>query len=153
MSEHKVFVDAGRHTFLEFRDTGKVKHYVSMLDGTIDIIQMTPAEQKQLKPCASTPEHFAKTYLNSFLEVSRSAKAILKGILGTHSDIPENPSAPRFTEGTVSLEQICEVSRWEPSRARKHLRKLVEKPGGRWAWSPEEAEKITTLLKECFASE
>lgn len=148
-----VYVDRSRHTFLEFRDTGKVKHYISMLDGTIDIIQMTPAEQKQLKPCSSTPEHFAQTYLNSFLEISRSAKAILKGILGTHSDIPENPGAPRFTEGTVSLEQISQELNLDPSKCRKHLRKLVEKPGGRWAWSPEEAERITTLLKECFASE
>ena len=148
-----VFVDAARHTFLEFRDTGKVKHYISMLDGSINIIQMTPSEQKQLKPCTSTPEHFAKTYLSSYLEISRSARAILKGILGDHAPTVENPSDTSFSGGTVSLEEISQVNNWCPSKARKHLRKLVEKPGGRWAWSPEEAEKITALLKECFGSE
>jgi len=145
-----VFVDAARHTFLEFRDTGKVKHYVTMLNGNIDIIQLSPSEQKQLKPTTDTPEHFAKVYMDSYLDISRSARAILRGILGVTEESQPSDSGPRFTGGTVSLEQISQDLQLDPGKCRKHLRKLVEKPGGRWEWSPEEAEKITSLLKECF---
>jgi len=145
-----VFVDAARHTFLEFRDTGKVKHYVTMLNGNIDIIQLSPSEQKQLKLTTDTPEHFAKVYMDSYLDISRSARAILRGILGVTEESQPSDSGPRFTGGTVSLEQISLDLQLDPSKCRKHLRKLVEKPGGRWEWSPEEAEKITSLLKECF---
>lgn len=147
----KVWVDRNRHTFLEYRDSGKVRHYVSMVNGSIEIVQMGQAEYKHLEHCLSTPEHFARIYLKSTLGISRAARAILSGILSdTGESVPE-PSGASFSSGTVSLEQICEGFNWNPSKARKHLRKLMEKPGGRWAWSPEDAEKIVTMLKECFA--
>ena len=150
-----VFVDRGRHTFLEFRDTGKVKHFVTMTNGVIEIIQLSVNEVKSngLKPHNSTPEHFARVYLSSYLEISRSARAILNGIIGHSEAHSPEPAATSFSGGSVSLEQICEGLKLDPSRCRKYLRKLVEKPGGRWAWSPEEAEKISSLLKECFNSE
>ena len=149
----RVWVDRNRHTFLEYRDTGKVRHYVSMIGGSIEVMQMTPTEYKQLEPCLSTPEQFAKTYLKSTLGISRAARAILTGILGATGESVPAPSATSFHSGTVTLEQISEENNWNPSKARKHLRKLMDKPGGRWAWSPEDAEKIVTMLKECFADE
>lgn len=149
----RVWVDRNRHTFLEYRDTGKVRHYVTMMNGSIETIQMTPTEFKQLEPCLSTPEHFANTYLKSSLDISRSARAILSTILkGSGQSVPE-PSATSFSQGSVTLEQIVQENNWDAHKARKFLRKLVNKPGGRWAWPPEEAEKIVSMLKECFADE
>jgi len=88
--------------------------------------------------------------MDSYLDISRSARAILRGILGVTEESQPSDSGPRFTGGTVSLESICEALQLDPSKCRKHLRRLVEKPGGRWEWSSEGAEKITSLLKECF---
>ena len=150
-----VYVDRSRHTFLEFRDTGKVKHFVTMLNGNIDIVQYSQSEQKSmgLKAHKSSPEHFARVYLSSFLEISRGARAILNGIIGHSSEPIRDTGATSFSGGTVSLEEIAQGLKLDPSKCRKHLRKLVEKPGGRWAWSPEEAEKISALLQECLAHE
>lgn len=147
---YSVWVDSGRHTFLQYRDTGKTRHYVSMRDGSIDLVQMNRSEFIRLKPCASTPEHLASVYLKSFMSISRGARAILRGVLGESEDSAPAPSATSFTGGTVSLAQISEGRGWDLARARKFLRKLVDKPSGRWEWSPEEAQRIESILEECF---
>jgi hypothetical protein len=151
MSEYQVFINHNRNTFLQYRDAGKTRHYVTMMDGSIDCIQLSAKDYRGLKvEKKSTPEHFAEVYLKSHLSISRPARAILRAVLGESGDIQENPSDPRFS-GSVTLEQIAEGNNWEPSRCRKFLRKLVDKPGGRWAWPPEEAEKITNILRECMS--
>ena len=85
------------------------------------------------------------------MEISRSARAILAGVLGTEIAHTEEPSGPKFFSGAVGLEEICEALKITPQVARKHLRKLVDKPGGRWEWEPDQAEKIKQMLVECIA--
>lgn len=154
MSEYQVYINHNRNTFLQYRDAGKTRHYVTMQDGSIDCVQLTAKDYRGLKKeKKSTPEHFAQVYLKSYLPISRSARAILRAVLGESGDIQESSGGPRSESGSVTLEEISEVNNWEPSRCRKFLRKLVEKPGGRWAWSPEEAEKITNILRECMSNE
>lgn len=153
MEQAQVYVDRNRNTYLEYRDTGKVKHFVCMLDGSIDTVQLPPKDYKSFIPRDITPQHFAQKYLSSLLPISRSARAILRGFLGDSDEKTEAADSTRFTSGTVSLQEICEGNNWEPSRVRKHLRKLIEKPGGRWAWSPEEAERIVTIIRECMLNE
>ena len=152
-TEYKVWVDSSRHTYLQYRDTGKVRHFITMESGSIDQVQLKYVDYVKLKPCKSTPEQFARVYLGSCLNISRGARAILRGILGAHTESEAPVEAARFSGGTVSLQEISEVLGKSPTECRKHLRKLVNKPGGRWVWSPEEAEKITNLLRECFINE
>ena len=145
----RVYVDRNRHTYLMFRDNEKTRQYVSMVGGQIEIIQLTRREWKELiryKEC--TPEHFAEVYLKSTQDMSRQARAILKGILGQPEDKLSPTESPRFPEGVVGLPQILEGLSFSPSRARKHLRKLVNKTGGRWSWPFEEAQRIRTILEE-----
>ena len=152
-SEYKVWVDSNRHTFLQYRDSGKVRHFVTMRDGSIDLVQLRYTEYIKFKPCKSTPLQFAQIYLKSTLWISRSARAILRGVLGETEEKSAQPEAPSFSGGTVTLGDISQVLGKEPSACRKHLRKLVSKPGGRWAWTPEEAEKVVSMLRECFRNE
>lgn len=148
MSDYQVMVDRHRHTFLRYRDNGKSQHFVTMIDGTIDTVQMPRNEYSQLKPHSCSPLHFAEKYLGSFLTISRSARAILGGILG-ETPAPEPVARPAsFTSATVSLAQILEGTGIEVGVARKHLRKLVDKPGGRWEWPQEEAPRILSLIQE-----
>lgn len=149
----EIFLDANRYTYLQYKDNGKTRNYVSMVNGSIDCIQLHQSEFRRLKRYTrKSVEHFARVYLNSHLAISRSARAILRGILGyTMDSEPQNGplGGPRSSSGMVPLEEILEGS-WNPSMARKFLRKNVEKPGGRWAWEPEEAEVIRAMLKEFF---
>lgn len=147
----RVYVDRHRHTFLMFRDNEKTRQYVSMINGQIEIIQMTRREWKELiryKDC--TPEHFAMVYLKSTQDISRQARAILRGILGQSEEKLSPGETPRFSDSVVALEQICEVYGWNPSRVRKQLRKLMNKPGGRWVFPVEEVDKIVSMVKECL---
>lgn len=148
MSDYQVMIDRNAYTYLQYRDAGKTRHFVTMRDGTIDTIQIQKGEFSQLKPLSCTPEHFAQKYLNSYLTISRSARAILHGVLG-QSESPQ-PVAERasFSGGTVSLAQILEGTGIELSVARKYLRKLIEKPSGRWEWPPEEAERVLSMVQE-----
>ena len=149
-----VFVDRQRHTFLQYRDNGRTRHFVTMQDGTIECVALSPADYMRFKPVLnSTPEQFAKTYLSSYLPISRSARVVLRGILGQSEDLPAAGERASFSGGSVGIQEIALANNWDPSRCRKFLRKLVDKPGGRWEWSPEEADKITGMLKECFANE
>jgi len=151
VSDHQVYLDANRHTYLQYRDSGKVRHFITLRTGTIDCIQLTAKDYMRLKPYdKKDAKHFAKVYLESPLAISRQAKVILRGLLG-HSEALEE--APRFDGGTVTLEEIAEANGWDPSKSRKFLRKSVEKPGSRWAWTPEEAEKIQAMLKEYFCDD
>lgn len=153
-TECLIFIDHNQHTYLQYRDSGKVRHFVTLRDGSIDCIQLHPKDYLRFKKYVKhTPEHFAEVYLSSYLAISRQARVILRGILGHSSELEAQPEATSFSGGSVGLQEICEASGWEPSKARKFLRKLIEKPGGRWEWSPEEAQKISGMLKECFASE
>lgn len=150
----RIYVDRNRHTYLMFRDNEKTRQYVSMVNGQIEIIQMTRREWKELiryKDC--TPEHFAAVYLKSTQDISRQARAILKGILGHPEEKLAPEGGPRFSEGSISLQQLCEVYNWNPSKVRKQLRKLMNKPGGRWNFTPDEAEKIISMVKECLRQE
>ena len=150
--EYKVFVDRNRHTYLLYRENDKTKQYVSMVSGKIDTVSLGRSEFKDLvEYTAQTPQHFAEVYLKSYMEISRAARAILAGVLGTEIAQTEEPSGSKFSSGSVGLEEICEVLKITPQVARKHLRKLVEKPGGRWEWEPEQAEKIKQMLTECIA--
>jgi len=154
MSEHLIFTDHNQHTYLQYRDAGKTRHFVTLRDGSIDCIQLSAKDFMRLKKhTKSTPEHFAEVYLKSFLPMSRQARVVLRGILGYSAESEPTGDAPSFSGGTVGLQELAEVNNWEPSKCRKFLRKLVEKPGGRWEWSPEEAEKIVGMLRECFANE
>ena len=150
----RVYVDRHRHTYLMFRDNEKTRQYVSMINGQIEIIQLTRREWKELiryKEC--TPEHFAEVYLKSTQDMSRQARAILKGILGQPEDKLSPTESPRFTSGVVGLGDICAAQGWNPSKVRKQLRKLMNKPGGRWNFTPDEADKIVTMVKECLHQE
>lgn len=150
----RVYVDRNRHTYLMFRDNEKTRQYVSMVNGQIEIIQLTRREWKELiryKEC--TPEHFAEVYLKSTQDMSRQARAILKSILGQPEEKLSPTESPRFPEGSISLQQLCEVYNWNPSKVRKQLRKLMNKPGGRWNFTPDEADKIVTMVKECLHRE
>ena len=154
--DYSVMIDFNGHTYLQYRDMGKTRAFVSMVSGVIETIQLTLTEIKKirLKPLEKgTPEQFAAVYLGSYVEMTRSARAILRGIMGYAVDQTPPEEATRFSGGSVSLQEICELRGWDPQKARKYLRKLVEKPGGRWEWSPEEAEKIATLIQECLSQE
>jgi hypothetical protein len=147
----EIFIDHNRHTHLQYKDNGKTRSYVSMADGSIDCVQLSRTEFLRLKPYdKATPEHFAQTYLKSHLAISRAARAILRGISGDPIDKTAEPSDPRFTPGTVDIGYIAAENNWEPSHCRRFLRKTLKKPGGRWNFSPEEAQKITEMLKEYF---
>lgn len=149
MSDYQVFTDHNRHTFLQYRDMGKTRHYVAMLEGSIDCIQLSAKDFRGLKKYEKcTPEHFAEVYLKSHLPLSRSARAILRGVLGDSGDPAEGASDKKFSSGTVTLEEILEGTGISPQHARKFLRKTVDKPGGRWAWEPEEAARILEMLVE-----
>ena len=157
MSDYKIFTDHNRYTYLQYRDNGKTRDYVSMVEGSIDCIKLSVRDLKGFKPYTkSTPEHFAKTYLDSHLAISRAARAVLRGVLG-FSNGPESKiegvSDPRFSEGTVGIQEIALENNWEPSHCRRFLRKAMEKPGGRWNFTPEEAQRVTEMLKEYFTSE
>lgn len=149
----QVLVDNNRHTFLFYRDVGKTKQCISMVEGKIEVISLGLSDFRRLKPCTSTPEHFAEVYLSSHLEIARSARAILRTILGHSPDLTAQPEATRFSGGVVTIQEISDAIQKPPGKCRKFLRKLVDKPGGRWEWSTEEAEKIKVMLLECFANE
>lgn len=157
MEAYKILIDHNRHTYLQYRDNGKTRNYVSMVDGTIDCVQLPVSGLKGFKVLLkTTPEHFAQTYLNSHLTISRSARAVLRGVLGFSSDSGgENEGAGRsaFSAGTVGIQELAIENNWEPSHCRRFLRKTMDKPGGRWTFSPEEAQKVTNMLKEYFARE
>jgi len=154
MSDYKIFTDHNRHTYLQYRDNGKTRNYISMVDGTIDCIQLSKTDFIRLKPyIKSTTEHFAKTYLNSHLTISRAARAVLRGVLGDSGAENEASGDPRFSGGTVGIQEIALENNWEPSHCRRFLRKTLDKPGGRWVFSPEEAQRITEMLKEYFTRE
>lgn len=155
--EYAIFLDHNRKALLQYRDTGKARHYIGIVDGTIDCLQLTQKDFRGLKSYVKqTPEHFADTYLKSTLPISRPARAILRAVLGFQegSDGPtENRSAPRFQSLGVTIEQLAQENNWSASKCRKFLRKTMEKPGGRWVFSPEEAQKVTDMLKEFFADD
>lgn len=153
MADYQVMVDNNRHTYLFYRDVGKTKHYVSSVEGRVDIVALGRQDQRYLKPCKGTPEHFAEVYLKSHMEISRGARAILRSVLGFPEDSPAPGEAPSFSGGTVDIASISEALGKPASKCRKFLRKLIDKPGGRWEWPPEEAEKIKSMLMECFANE
>lgn len=154
MSEYQVFFDRNRHTYLQYRDAGKTRHFITMHTGTIECIQLTAKDFLRLRKYDKHgPEHYANTCLKSHLPITRSARVILRGLLGQSEATGAPEERASFSGASVSLDEIARMSNWEPSKCRKFLRKLVEKPGGRWAWSPEEAEKITIMLKECFTND
>lgn len=154
MSEYQVFFDRNRHTYLQYRDAGKTRHFITMHTGTIECIQLTAKDFLRLRKYDKHgPEHFANTCLKSHLPITRSARVILRGLLGQSEATGAPEERASFSGASVSLDEIAQMHNWEPSKCRKFLRKLVEKPGGRWAWSPEEAEKITVMLKECFTND
>lgn len=154
MSEYQVFFDRNRHIYLQYRDAGKTRHFITMHTGTIECIQLTAKDFLRLRKYDKHgPEHFANTCLKSHLPITRSARVILRGLLGQSEATGATEERASFSGTSVSLEEISQLNNWEPSKCRKFLRKLVEKPGGRWAWSPEEAEKITVMLKECFTND
>lgn len=152
--EYRIYTDRNSYTYLQYRDSGKVRHFITLRTGTIECIQLTAKDFMRFRPYdKKTPAEFAKTYLNSFLPISRQARVILRGIIGESGEDAAASEATSFSGGTVGIQEICDANQWIPGKARKHLRKLIEKPGGRWEWSPEEAQKIEAMLKECFANE
>lgn len=149
-----IFIDHNRHVYLQYRDAGKTRHFVTLRDGSIDCVQLNAADYMRFKKYDKHDEkHFAETFLQSHLEISRQARIVLRGVLGYSSESEPVPAAASFSGGSVGLQQICDAGGWHPGKARKFLRKLVEKPGGRWEWTPEEATKISGMLKECFAND
>lgn len=154
MSQYAVYLDRNRHAHLQYRDAGKTRHFITMYTGTIECVQLTAKDYLRLRPYDKhSPEHFAELCLNSHLPITRSARIILRTLLGQSEVADSTEEQASFSGTSVSLEEIAQVNNWEPSKCRKHLRKMVEKPGGRWAWSPEEAEKIAAMLKECFSDD
>lgn len=148
-----IFTDHNRRVLLQYRDLGKTRQYVAIVDGQVDCVQLTQKDWRGLIHYEKgTAEDFAKRFLTSHLPISRAARAILRGILGSGEGDSEALSDPRFSGsgGTVSLEDALLGTNINPSHARKFLRKNVDKPGGRWAWPPEEAEKIKQMLIEAF---
>ena len=154
MEECAIYLDFNRHTYLQYRDAGKTRHFVCLKNGSIECVQLQAKDFMRLKKYEKrTPQQFAETYLKSHLTITRQARVILRGILGQSGEIPADPAAASFSGGSVTLEQIAEANQWDATRCRKFLRKAVEKPGGRWAWAPEEAEKIQAMLKEYFTND
>ena len=152
MSEYQVFVDRQRRAYLQYRAGEKSRQYVSIQGGGIDTVSLNKSEFNELiEYTAQTPQHFAQIYLNSYMEISRAARAILVAVLGMSASSQPDAEDLKFSSGAVSLEEICEALKITPQVARKHLRKLIDKPGGRWAWEPEQAEKIKQMLIECLA--
>ena len=153
--EYSVHLDHNRRCLLQYRDTGKVRHYIAISDGVIDCIQLSRKDFLGLKPYVKqTPEHFAEVMLKSTLPISRQSRAILRSILGltgVPGAEPEGAGSPRFSSAGVTIEEIAQENNWSPSKCRKFLRKCMEKPGGRWVFSPEEADKVVQMLKEYFS--
>ena len=154
--EYSVHLDHNRRCLLQYRDTGKVRHYIAISDGVIDCIQLSRKDFLGLKPYVKqTPEHFAEVMLKSTLPISRQSRAILRSILGltgVPGAEPEGAGSPRFSSAGVTIEEIAQENNWSPSKCRKFLRKCMEKPGGRWIFDPEKAQEVTTMLKEFFAN-
>ena len=145
-----IFTDHNRRVLLQYRDMGKTRQYVAIVDGQVDCVQLTQKDWRGLIHYEKgTAEDFAKRFLTGHLPISRAARAILRGILGAAEGEFETTGGPRFSGGTVSLEEILqEIPSLSPSKARKFLRANLAKPGGRWVWSPDEAEKIKAMLME-----
>lgn len=151
MEQYTIYLDFNRHTYLQYRDAGKTRHFVTLKEGSIECVQLGAKDFMRFKKYDKrTPQQFAEIYLKSHLTISRQAKVILRGVLGYSEDEPAANAATSFSGGSVTLEEIAAVNQWDPSRCRKFLRKTIEKPGGRWAWTPEDAEKIQAMLKEFF---
>lgn len=149
MSEYQVFFDRNRHTYLQYRDAGKTRHFITMHTGTIECIQLTAKDFLRLRKYDKHgPEHFANTCLKSHLPITRSARVILRGLLGQSEAAGAPEERASFSGGSVGLPEILEGLALTPMEARKFLRKTVEKPGGRWEWCPDEAIKIRGMLKE-----
>ena len=154
MEQYIIYLDYNRHSYLQYRDAGKTRHFVTLKGGSIDCVQLSAKDFMRLKKYEKrTPQQFAETYLSSPLAISRQAKVILRGVLGKSSETEGQQERASFSGGSVTLEEIAEANQWDPSRCRKFLRKTVEKPGGRWAWEPEEAGKIQSMLKEFFCAD
>ncbi len=154
--QHEVFINFNGNTFLSYRETEKVGCFVSLMSGSIETIQLTINEMRRMKLThydKCTPEHFAKVYLSSYLPITSQARAILRPLVGISGDSIENLGDQKFSSGTVSLQEICEIYSWDPKQVRKHLRKLMNKPGGRWEWDPDEAQKVIAMVKECLPQE
>ena len=154
--ECEVYINFNGNTFLKYREVEKVWYFVSLVSGSIETVQLTFNEmrsQRLVKYDKSTPQHFAEIYLSSHLSISSQARAVLRPLLGLSGDSSEDSGGPKFSGGSVSLHEICELYSWDPKRVRKHLRKLMNKPGGRWEWDPEEAQKVVEMVKECLLQE
>src|SRR5574343_1804013 len=153
--EYSVHLDHNRRCLLQYRDTGKVRHYIAISDGVIDCIQLSRKDFLGLKPYVKqTPEHFAEVMLKSTLPISRQSRAILRSVLGltgVSGAETEGAGSPRFSSVGVTIEALAAENNWSPSKCRKFLRKCMEKPGGRWVFSPEEADKVVQMLKEYFS--
>lgn len=156
MIEYKVYLDFNGHSFLKYREMERVWYFVTMVDGTIETVHMTPQEfrRKKLKPYdKSSPEKFAQVYWNSYVPMSTTARAILRPLVGEIEDTGTPVEPHKFSSGSVSLHEICEVNKWDCKKARKYLRRTMNKPGGRWEWEADHVDKIVTILRECFLQE
>lgn len=154
--QNEVFINFNGNTFLSYRETDKVGCFVSLMSGSIETHQLTINEMRRMKLTRydkCTPQHFAEVYLSSHLAISPQARAILRPLVGLSEDSPEKFGDQKFLGGTVSLQEICEIYSWDPKQVRKQLRKLMDKPGGRWEWDPEEAQKVIAMVKECLPPE
>ena len=82
MSEYQVFFDRNRHIYLQYRDAGKTRHFITMHTGTIECIQLTAKDFLRLRKYDKHgPEHFANTCLKSHLPITRSARVIFAGFI------------------------------------------------------------------------
>lgn len=69
---------------------------------------------------------------------------------GKTSSAPATPKVPKAEAipGGIPLKKLCADVDIDPKDARRCLRaKKVEKPGGRWEWTPERAEEIKVILR------
>ena len=154
--QNEVFINFNGNTFLSYRETDKVGCFVSLMSGSIETHQLTINEMRRMRLTRydkCTPEHFAKVYLSSHLPITPQARAILRPLVGLFEDSREDFGGQKFSGGTVSLHEICEIHSWDPKQVRKQLRKLMDKPGGRWEWDPDEAQKVIAMVKECLPPE
>lgn len=152
--ECEVYLDFNGHSYLKYREADKVWYFVSMVEGTIETIQMTINQMREVRLRIyekSTVENFARVYLSSYVAISNTARAILRPLAGYIQDHIGDSEPKKFSGGSVSLHEICEEKNWDPKVVRKHLRKIMDKPGGRWEWEPDEAVKIVEIISECLA--
>ena len=115
----------------------------------IRIVQVPASSREEKKESQIRADEVIKEIQNLGEDDEEEAP---KAVKGTKAD--PKPKEPKVKKtkgptGAVSLKDICEKLKVDPSKARRILRKhKVDKPGGSWEWTDQQQiSKIESLLK------